>query len=97
MQWKIIEHREIKGQQDLRVKSLLREMCWYSYASYADEFIGQFNKLLKEIPRSNSYSADLMYSATQRNLKSLEVWKMFSDGNYKYKMYTINYIGSDNG
>ena len=90
--WKITEHKIAKQQQELKVKALAKEMAEYSFATYAEQFINHFKALIKEIPKTNGYSADLLYKVTQRNLKSVEIWKMDVEGNYKYKMITLDYI-----
>jgi len=91
--WKLTENKSPKGQQEIKIKSLLKEMADYSYATYAEQFENQFKALVKEIPRSNNFSADLMYKVTRRNNKSVEVWKMTVAGDFKHKMWTLNYIG----
>lgn len=92
MSWKITEHRSPDGQQELRLKALIREMAEYSYATYAEAFENHFKQLVKDIPRTNNYSADLLYRVTQRNLKSIEIWKMTVTGEFKYKMFTLDYL-----
>lgn len=92
--WKLIEHTKIKGKQEIMVKQLLKEMAEYSYATYAEQFENHFNQLVKEIPRSNNYSADLLFKVTQRNHKSVEVWKMTVTGEFKYKMFTLDFIST---
>lgn len=88
--WTLIQHKESKTATDLRVKSLLKEMK-DSYAYNAESFKNHFKQLIKDIPKSNNFSADLMYEVTPRNQKSVEVWKMDSKGEFKDKLYTLNY------
>jgi hypothetical protein len=92
--WKLTENKKTKGQQELRVKILLNEMCQNSYATYAGEFENHFKTLIKEIPRTNNFSANLLYKVTQRNLYSVEVWKMTVNGEFKHKLFTLDYINS---
>lgn len=92
--WNLTVNREPKGQQEIKVKMLLKEMAEYSYATYAEAFQNHFNQLIKDIPRSNNYSADLIYKVTQRNLKSVEVWKMKPNGDFNYKMFTLFFVVS---
>jgi hypothetical protein len=89
--WTLKENRKLKGQQEVRVKLLLSEICDYSYASNASEFENLFKLRIKEIPRTNNYSADLLYRVTPMNLTSVEVWKMTVQGDFNYKMFTISY------
>lgn len=68
-------------------------MAEYTFATYAGEFEQQFKKrIIAEIPRTNNFSADLMYRVTQRNLKSVEVWKMTVQGDFKSKMFTLTFV-----
>ncbi|MBD3748959.1 MAG: hypothetical protein IE931_05640 [Sphingobacteriales bacterium] len=94
MNWKITQNRELKSQQEIKVSQLLKEMAEYSYATYAEAFENHFNLLIKDIPKTNNYSADLLYKVTQRNLKSVEIWKMTVDGEFKHKMFTLDYVGN---
>lgn len=89
--WKLTENKTADTEQELKVKALLREMS-DSYAETAGEFENHFKQLVKDIPRSNNYSADLLYKLTPRNQKSVEVWKMTPKGDYKYKMFTLEYL-----
>ncbi|HAP95841.1 hypothetical protein [Epilithonimonas hominis] len=92
MAWQVIEHKCNSNQQELSVKILIKEMATNTYATYAEQFENHFKILVREIPRKNNFSADLLYKVTQRNLKSIEVWKLDVEGNYKYKMFTLNFI-----
>ena len=89
--WTLIEHKKPKTATDLRVKSLLREMQ-DSYAYDAESFKNHFKQLVKVLPKSNNFSADLMYEVTPRNQKSVEVWKMTTKGDFKEKMFTLNLL-----
>jgi len=93
MQWQLTEHKSPNGKQEIEVKMLLKEMAEYTYATYAEAFEKHFNQLVKDIPKTNNYSADLLYKVTQRNLKSVEVWKMTITGEFKYKMFTLDFVG----
>ena len=33
--WKVKSHKEAKGQQDIQLKLLIKEMAEYTYATYA--------------------------------------------------------------
>lgn len=90
--WKITEHKYLRQSQELNVANLIREMSMYSFASYAEQFENHFKDLIKDIPRYNNFSADLLYKVTQRNLYSVEVWKLTVEGDLKYKMFTLDYI-----
>ena len=92
--WKLTENKAPKGQQELRVKLLLLEMAEVSWITYAGQFEDSFKQRIQEIPRTNNYSAELMYKVTQRNLKSIEVWKLTVTGDYKHKMFTLDYISN---
>ena len=92
MPWKITEHKSPKGQQELKVLALLKEMVEYSYATYAEQFENHFKQLVKELPKTNNYSADLLYKITQVNTKRVEVWKMTVTGDPKYKMFTLDFV-----
>lgn len=92
MSWKIIKHKAGSGQQELQVCVKVRELE-YSNITYAESLIDEFKQKLKEVKRTNNFSADLMYKATPRNQKSIEIWKMTADGDFNYKMFTLEYAG----
>lgn len=90
--WKVTEHKCSSTYQELNVKRIVNEMAEYSYDTYAEAFENHFKQLIKEIPRHNNFSADLLYQVTPRNQKSVEVWKMTVQGEFKYKMFTLDFI-----
>jgi hypothetical protein len=93
MNWEIIEHKEPKGQQELKLKILLNEMAEYSYSTYAESFINHFSSLIMDIPKTNNFSANLMFAAVEINLKTIGIFKKSVLGDLKTKMYTLKYIG----
>lgn len=92
MNWKIEENKIPKNKQEIEVKQLLKEMAEYSYATYAEQFANHFKKLLEEIPKSNNFSADLLYKAKPISSKKVEIWKLTISGEYKTKMFTLEYL-----
>lgn len=90
--WKLTEHKSPSGEQEIKVKILLKEMAAESYAWDAESFERKFILCLKELPRRNNFSADLMYKVTHRNTKSVEVWKLTASGDFKHKMWTLDYV-----
>lgn len=93
--WKIIEHKNPRHKQEIEVKSLLNEMSIYSYASYAEQFESHFKILVKDIPTSNGFTAENQYKVTPRNHKSVEVWKLTAAGDFKTKMWTLNFVENE--
>lgn len=91
MGWKVTKHKISNQQQELNVAIMVNELALYTVATYAEFLISQFEEQLEKIPRRNNYSADHFYKATQRNLKSIEVWKTDINGDFKYKMMTLDY------
>ncbi|AZI55698.1 hypothetical protein EIB75_10735 [Epilithonimonas vandammei] len=90
--WKITKHKAATGQQELQVCIKVRELE-YSNITYAESLIDEFRTKLKEVKRTNNFSANLMYKATPRNPKSVEIWKLTADADFNYKMFTLDYIG----
>lgn len=90
--WKLTTHKEPKHQQDIQLLMLLKEMAEYTYATYAQQFETAFKSLIEtEIKATNSFKPSLMYKVTPRNQKSVEVWKMTVQGDFKEKLYTLDY------
>ncbi len=87
--WKVTEHKRPKSKQDLEVTVLLKEIATYDIY-YSGELIRMFEQEVKNIKRSNNFSADLMYKLTPRNQTSVELWKLTAKGDYKDKLFTLN-------
>ena len=90
--WKLIQNKTARGQQDIKVAIIVKEMAVNTYASYAEAFENHFKIRLKEISRTNNYSAELFYIIKTINLKNIEVWKVDVFGDLKHKMFTLEYI-----
>lgn len=91
--WIVKSHKEAKGQQDIQLKLLIKEMAEYTYATYAEQFETAFKSLIEtEIKATNNFKPSLMYKVTPRNQKSIEVWKMTVKGDFKEKLYTLDYL-----
>ncbi len=93
--WKITEHKKPKGQQELKVSSIVKEMAQYSQSSYAEAFKNEFELEVKKIKRTNNFSADHLYKVTQKNQKIVEVWKMTIKGDFGTKFFTLDYVGKE--
>jgi hypothetical protein len=88
MKWNIQRHKVGSNSQELQVSILVKEMQ-ETWASNSEEWSNTFKSRLKEIPKKNAYPAEYGYQTTQRNLRSLEVWKMKVNGDFNYKMFTV--------
>lgn len=91
MRWKIEQHKRGNGQQEIQVSIFVKEMQ-DNWAYDAQSFCDAFSEKLKEIRKTNCFSAENGYKATPRNNESLEVWKMKANGDFNYKMFTITKI-----
>lgn len=90
--WNVIEHKRGNGTADIKVSIIVKEMA-YHQSSISDNWISNFiDRVKKEVPRTNTYSAEFSFKATPRNLHSLEVWKMKANGDFNYKMFTVTKI-----
>ena len=88
MKWNLQKHKVGSGQQEIHVSLLVQEMQ-ETWAHDAESWCSTFKGRLKDIKRTNCFSAENGYKATQRNHTSLEVWKLKADGDFNYKMYTV--------
>ncbi|SFC33389.1 hypothetical protein SAMN05421780_104294 [Flexibacter flexilis DSM 6793] len=97
--WNLTEHQKPSTRQDLQVLVSIRDTIEYAtHCTYAGSFINQFKIDLSEIPRSNNFSADLMYKAIAPNQdeysNTVEIWKLKANGDFKTKLYTLIYAKS---
>lgn len=88
MEWNIIKHKVGNNQMEIKVSILVKELnnIW---ATDAESWARFFYDKLKEIPKTNIFSAEHAYKTTLRNPYSLEVWKMKTNGDFNYKMFTV--------
>lgn len=88
MKWNIQKHKIGNGQKELQVSIIVKEMQ-ETWAHDSESWCNTFKDKLKEIKRTNCFSAENGFKATQRNRTSLEVWKMKANCDYNYKMFTV--------
>lgn len=92
--WQITEHKCSNQTQEIKVAMIVKEMARYSYATYSGEFESHFKERIKEIPKYNSFPAQYLYRVKECGLKKVEVWKMNVAGDFKYKMFTLDFISN---
>lgn len=93
MGWTIKEHKTKSNQQELQMIIKLKQIAKITSSSTAEPFINEFKRELQTIKRSNIFSAEYAYKMTPRNQTSVEVWKMKVNGDFDYKMFTLDYDG----
>lgn len=90
--WNVVQDKKGNTTAELKVSIIVKEMA-YSQCSTSEGWISNFiDRVKKEVPRTNTYSAEFSFKATPRNHHSLEVWKMKANGDYNYKMFTVTKI-----
>lgn len=90
--WKVTAHKRGDQKQEIEVSILVKELATYEQLTYSESFIGRFKEHLKNIPKSNNFSADVLYKAKEISLTEVEIWKLTLEGDFKYKMFTLEYI-----
>ena len=91
MNWKIEQHKRGNGTAEIQVSIMVKDMK--DDPSYdAETFVEKFKNNLQTIPKTNSYSAEFSFKASLKNRTSLEIWKMKTNGDYNYKMFTITRV-----
>lgn len=90
--WAITEFKKQLKSQEMAVVSTVREMALYTWAYNAETFESAFKEQLKDIPRSNNFSAEYMYKVKHLNQYSIEVWKVRPNGDFNYKMFQLDFI-----
>jgi hypothetical protein len=90
--WKRTEHKSPKSKVELQVSIIVKELAEISHITYAGQFEEWFKDKLKEVPRTNIFAAEYSFKATQRNEHSVEIWKMTTQGDFKTKFWTLDYI-----
>lgn len=92
--WKITKHKNANGQQELQVCIKVRELEFDGSENSTSLHYSFINRI-KEIKRTNNFSADLMYGSIPPDEKTLEIWKLKADGDFNYKMFTLEYAGKN--
>lgn len=93
MGWTIKEHKVKSNPMELQMIIKLKEIARITSSSTAEPFIHEFKTELQTIKRTNIFSAEYAYKMTPRNPTSVEVWKMKVNGDFDYKMFTLDYDG----
>lgn len=93
MGWTIKKHKVNSNPMELQMVIKLKEIAEISESSTAESFINEFEREMLTIKRTNIFSANYSYKMTPRNRTSVEVWKMKVNGDYNYKMFTLDYDG----
>jgi hypothetical protein len=91
MAWKFQQHKTFTAQQDIKVSMLVKEMSTYSYLYTSEDFNSTFKERLKEIKRTNNFSADHLFKANLLTHNKIEIWKLNVQGDFKTKMFTLDY------
>lgn len=89
--WKVTQHKTPKAQQEIKVSIAVKEMAQNTYATAAPAFIDAFKNRMAEIPRSNNFAAELLYQCKELCLYKVEIDKLDVQGNFKYKMFTLEF------
>lgn len=90
--WKITKHRIGTYANDLKIAALVRELSEIDWLTTPGELAGAFDRATSEMPKTNSFSPDLMYKVVELNDKSVEIWKLNVEGDFKNKMFTLEFI-----
>lgn len=88
MKWNIQKHKVGNGQQEIKVSLIIQEME-ETWASDSESWSSSFKDKLKEIPKTNAYPAEYGYRTKAISHTSLEVWKMKTNSDFNYKMFTV--------
>ncbi|OJX55527.1 MAG: hypothetical protein BGO88_04755 [Flavobacterium sp. 38-13] len=89
--WNIERHKVGNGQQELQIAIIVREMET-SFSTYSESWCNSFFNQIKEIPRTNNFSAEYACRAYAIDTYTVEIWKMDTKGEKKYKMFTVTKI-----
>ena len=92
--WKITKHKAQNNQQELQLTTKVKDLE-HAFASDSEGLIYDFKNRLKEIKRTNCFSAENAYKMIPLNNKSVEIWKLKVDGDFNYKMFTLDYAGEN--
>ena len=89
--WKITQHRNSSQLQEIKVVMAAKEIAQIDWVTSAMSFEGRFDEDVRKVKRTNNFEAWMFYKITPRNHHSVELWKLDINGDYKYKILTIDY------
>lgn len=92
--WKVTAHKRGDQKQEIEVSILVKELATSENLSYSGSFIDRLKEDLKSIPKSNNFSAAVLYKAKEISFTQVEIWKLTVEGDFKYKMFTLDYISN---
>ncbi|WP_413534052.1 hypothetical protein [Empedobacter brevis] len=93
MAWKVKQHKVVSSSMDLNMSGKLKFLAETTVAKEAGQFEEEFKRELLTIKRTNIFSAEYSYKMTARNPTSVEVWKMKANGDFNYKIFTLDFDG----
>ena len=93
MAWKVKQHKEVSSNMDLNMSSKLKYLAETTGAKTAEQLEDEFKKELLTIKRKNIFSAEYSYKMKPRTPTSVEVWKMKANGDFNYKIFTLDFDG----
>jgi hypothetical protein len=85
--WKFTQHKTLRGQQDLRVCVIVRELgeC---FTTDPESLKAEFEQRVKQIPRTNSFDAHLVWKVVTTETEA-QFWKTSAGGELKDKYFTL--------
>ena len=93
MGWTIKKHKVNSNPMELQMVIKLKEIAKISTSKTAKSFINEFEKEMLTIKRTNIFSAEYAYKMIPLTSERVEVWKMKVNGDFNYKMFTLDYDG----
>lgn len=91
--WGLHINKEPKGQIELKVSAAVKDLAEHTYATTPEEFETAFKNELKQIKPVNQYPPEHMFKCTVRNDKSIEIWSLKINGDFRQKLFTLSYNG----
>lgn len=89
--WKVTQHKEERGYIGLHVSKIVKEIAIIGWITSAEQYSDRFEHEVKQVKRSNNFSADLMYKVKEINWNKIEIWKLTVTGEEKTKLFTLEY------
>lgn len=89
MSWTIKQHKRGNNTSEIEVSMIVKDM--YDHQSTtAEGWIHTFeNRVKNEVKITNTFSAEFGYKAKQIDTTSIEIWKMKTNGDFNYLMFTV--------
>ena len=90
--WKVTVVKQPRSSIELKVSIVVNQTAKIDWIRCSTDWIERFDAELEVLKTGNAFKASHSFKATPRNESSLEVWKINGNGEFKHKMWQVDFV-----